>query len=196
MTGAFRPDYYMNQLQLPFPTRTRLLSTKKADREVRSTGCGVNGETGARIPREYLPPAFGGDPDSGELGEFLVEREHEATGALLSDMRDRRVRKTQAGIPLASERLKCVRKEVGTRHKIQLIGVKQQPAHPRRHPQVAPYEQHRGHFQKDVFEQQPPAPLSLQETLHQGTRRVMVCVALVVEANQEARIENDHRRTP
>jgi len=38
---------------------------------------------------------------------------------------------------------------------IQLFGVEQQPAHSRRYPEVAPYQEHRRHFQKDVFEQQP-----------------------------------------
>ena len=60
MTGAFRPDYYMNRLQLPFPTRTRLLSTKKADREVRSTGCGVTAKQGlASLVNIYRPLSAG-----------------------------------------------------------------------------------------------------------------------------------------
>ena len=51
---------------------------------------------------------LGGDPDSRNLPEFLVEREHQAVGALVGDTCDCRICKTQACFSLVREDLKCV----------------------------------------------------------------------------------------
>jgi hypothetical protein len=128
--------------------------------------------------------------------ELLIECQREAVCALQCNARDRCICKTQPRTPLLGKRLKYFREEIGTRHKIELIGIEKQAADTRRNRDVTAHQQHCGHFQKDVFEQQAPASLSFQETLHPAPRQAVMCVTLVVETDDEARIENDHRCTP
>jgi hypothetical protein len=52
-------------------------------------------------------------------------------------------------------------------------------------------------FEKNVFEQQSPAPGATQKPVHEKSRLFMVRIPFVIKADEKTGIEDDHgRRSP
>ena len=84
-------------------------------------------------------------------------------------------------------------KQVRTGYELELLRIKQNFSDADCDRKIPTKQQHSGNLDENVFEQQASAPCARQEPIHKGARRVVVRVPLVIKADQETRVEDNHR---
>ena len=124
--------------------------------------------------------------------ERSIEGGDQTVGTIAGNVDDGRIDEAQASLILTPERLDSFDEELGAGNEVELAGAEQQLGDLLGNPGSTTGHEHGHHLEKDVLQQQAPAPFVIEKPPRHFSGRFVVGIPAVVVRNEEARVEDDH----